>query len=385
MENVVIKATAKDIKNRYTDVEEMMTDVATSTSLDRRGEEKLVFNKDHDETKIMPANLINPYDTNPLIDKKEDNDSQTDEKATSSEVGNKNKKSKKGLIIGLIILLLVVGGATLAWVVSTPTNVKIPNVTNSTLSQAKSKIKDAKLKVGTVHKQQSSTIAEGKVIKTDPTSGTTVRSNSSVDIYVSTGNEDIIKMKDFVGEKIDEAMATLLKDYGIDESQVTQTSVPSDSYPAGTIIKQSPKKGSSFDTKGSEKITFEVSSGKQVEVPDYKPNGQYMTYSQYQAALKAAGFTNITLDPQATTNQQADGYVYSVYPNVGTSVDPTQEIVVTYSVYTAPSSSSTTSESTTTSETSSSTTSSTSSSTTSQPSTDNNNSSKESSTTSSSS
>ena len=242
LENVVIKATAKDIKNRYTDVEEMMTDVATSTSLDRRGEEKLVFNKDHDETKIMPANLINPYDTKPLIDKKEDNDSQTDEKAASSEVGNKNKKSKKGLIIGLIILLLVVGGATLAWVVSTPTNVKIPNVTNSTLSQAKSKIKDAKLKVGTVHKQQSSTIAEGKVIKTDPTSGITVRSNSSVDIYVSTGNEDIIKMKDFVGEKIDEAMATLLKDYGIDESQVTQTSVPSDSYPAGTIIKQSPKK-----------------------------------------------------------------------------------------------------------------------------------------------
>ena len=385
LENVVIKATAKDIKNRYTDVEEMMTDVATSTSLDRRGEEKLVFNKDHDETKIMPANLINPYDTKPLIDKKEDNDSQTDEKAASSEVGNKNKKSKKGLIIGLIILLLVVGGATLAWVVSTPTNVKVPNVTNSTLSQAEIKIKAANLKVGTVHKQQSSTIDEGKVIKTDPDKGSTVRSNSSVDIYISTGNENVIKMKDFIGEKIDEAMATLLKDYGIDESQVTQTSVPSDSYPAGTIIKQSPKKGSSFDTKGSEKITFEVSSGKQVEVPDYKPNGQYMTYSQYQAALKAAGFTNITLDPQATTSQQADGYVYSVYPTVGASVDPTQEIVVTYSVYTAPSSSSTTSESTTTPETSSSTTSSTSSSTTSQPSTDNNNSSKEGSITSSSS
>ena len=329
LENVVIKATAKDIKNRYTDVEEMMTDVATSTSLDRRGEEKLVFNKDHDETKIMPANLINPYDTKPLIDKKEEEDSSTGEKAISLEKGYKTKKPKKGLIIGLIILLLVVGGATLAWVVSTPTNVKVPNVTNSTLSQAEIKIKAANLKVGTVHKQQSSTIDEGKVIKTDPDKGTTVRSNSSVDIYLSTGNEDIIKMKDFVGEKIDEAMATLLKDYGIDESQVTQTSVPSDSYPAGTIIKQSPKKGSSFDTKGSQKITFEVSSGKQVEVPDYKPNGQYMTYSQYQAALKAAGFTNITLDPQATTNQQADGYVYSVYPNVGTSVDPTQEIVVT--------------------------------------------------------
>ena len=359
LENVVIKATAKDIKNRYTNVEEMMTDVATSTSLDRRGEEKLVFNKDHDETKIMPANLINPYDTKPLIDKKEEEDSPTGEKSASLEKGNKTKKSKKGLIIGLIILLLVIGGGALAWVASTPSNVKVPNVTNSTLSQAESKIKAAKLKVGTVHKQQSSTIDEGKVIKTDPDKGTTVRSNSSVDIYVSTGNENIIKMKDFVGEKIDEAMATLLKDYGIDESKVTQTSVPSDSYPAGTIIKQTPKKGSSFDITGSEKITFEVSSGKQVKVPDYKPDGQYMTYSQYQAALKSAGFTNITLDPQATTSQQADGYVYSVYPNVGTSVDPNQEIVVTYSVYTAPSSSSTTSESTTTSETSSSTSSST--------------------------
>lgn len=61
-------------------------------------------------------------------------------------------------------------------------------------------------------------------------------------------------MKDFVGEKIDEAMATLLKDYGIDESQVTQTSVPSDSYPAGTIIKQSPKKVLVLIPKGVKKL-----------------------------------------------------------------------------------------------------------------------------------
>lgn len=108
--------------------------------------------------------------------------------------------------------------------------------------------------MGTVHKQQSTTVAEGKVIKTDPASGATVRSKSSVDIYVSSGNENIIKMKDFVGEKIDDAMATLLKDYGIDESQVIQTSVPSDSYAAGTIIKQTPKKGSSFDVTSGDKI-----------------------------------------------------------------------------------------------------------------------------------
>lgn len=67
MENVVIKATAKDIHNRYANVEEMMTDLATATSLDRKGEPKLTFDKDLDATKALPSKLINPYDTKPLL------------------------------------------------------------------------------------------------------------------------------------------------------------------------------------------------------------------------------------------------------------------------------------------------------------------------------
>lgn len=75
-------------------------------------------------------------------------------------------------------------------------------------------------------------------------------------------------------------------------------------------------------------------------VPDYKPNGQYMAYNNYKAVLEQAGYTNIVLDPQGTTSKQADGYVYSVYPNVGTETDKNKEIVITYSVYKAPESSS---------------------------------------------
>ncbi|WP_282674927.1 Stk1 family PASTA domain-containing Ser/Thr kinase [Lactococcus cremoris] len=368
LENVVIKATAKDINNRYVDVEEMMTDVATSTSLDRRGEEKLVFNKDHDETKIMPANLINPYDTNPLIDKKtDDQEKAQSESSTTENNKNKNKKSKKGLIISLVVLLLVIGGGAFAWAVSTPTNVKVPNVTNNlTLDQAKKKIKAADLKVGTVHKQQSTTVAEGKVIKTNPASGAIVRSKSSVDIYVSSGNENIIKMKDFVGEKIDDAMATLLKDYGIDESQVIQTSVPSDSYAAGTIIKQTPKKGSSFDVTSGDKITFEVSSGKQIAIPSYTNQDA----ESYKAILKQAGFTNVTLN-YIDTPGSPTGWVFGVTPTVGelVSIDTPIVVKVTQAVEQSSSESSVSTSETSTSEStsaSSSTTSSSSSSTTEQ-------------------
>lgn len=364
LENVVIKATAKDINNRYADVEEMMTDVATSTSLDRRGEEKLVFNKDHDETKIMPANLINPYDTKPLIDKKADDQEKAQSESITTE---KNKKSKKGLIISLVVLLLVIGGGALAWAVSTPTNVKVPNVTNNlTLDQAKKKIKAADLKVGTVHKQQSTSVAEGKVIKTDPASGATVRAKSSVDIYVSSGNENIIKMKDYVGEKIDDAMATLLKDYGIDESQVVQTSVPSDSYAVGTIIKQTPKKGSSFDVTSGDKITFEVSSGKQIAIPSYTNQDA----ESYKSILKQAGFTNVTLN-YIDTPGSPTGWVFGVTPSVGelVSIDAPIVVKVTQAVEQSSSESSVSSSETSTSEStsaSSSTTSQNSSSTTEQ-------------------
>ena len=354
LENVVIKATAKDINNRYADVEEMMTDVATSTSLDRRGEEKLVFNKDHD--------------TKPLIDKKtDDQEKAQSESSTTENNKNKNKKSKKGLIISLVVLLLVIGGGAFAWAVSTPTNVKVPNVTNNlTLDQAKKKIKAAGLKVGTVHKQQSTTVAEGKVIKTNPASGAIVRSKSSVDIYVSSGNENIIKMKDFVGEKIDDAMATLLKDYGIDESQVIQTSVPSDSYAAGTIIKQTPKKGSSFDVTSGDKITFEVSSGKQIAIPSYTNQDA----ESYKAILKQAGFTNVTLN-YIDTPGSPTGWVFGVAPTVGelVSIDTPIVVKVTQAVEQSSSESSVSTSETSTSEStsaSSSTTSSSSSSTTEQ-------------------
>lgn len=237
---------------------------------------------------------------------------------------------------------------------------------NLTLDQAKKKIKAADLKVGTVHKQQSTTVAEGKVIKTDPASGATVRSKSSVDIYVSSGNENIIKMKDFVGEKIDDAMATLLKDYGIDESQVIQTSVPSDSYAAGTIIKQTPKKGSSFDVTSGDKITFEVSSGKQIAIPSYTNQDA----ESYKAILKQAGFTNVTLN-YIDTPGSPTGWVFGVTPTVGelVSIDTPIVVKVTQAVEQSSSESSVSTSETSTSEStsaSSSTTSSSSSSTTEQ-------------------
>ncbi|MFC4651309.1 Stk1 family PASTA domain-containing Ser/Thr kinase [Lactococcus nasutitermitis] len=359
LENVVIKATAKDTKNRYPDVTEMMNDLATSTSLDRRGETKIIFKKDNDATRIMPANLINPYDTKPLIDKKDElksDETQAENLSENQDINDKhkktkNKKSKKGLIAALIVILLVVAGSATAWVMLTPHNTKVPDVAGMTVSQAEAKIRDAHLKVGSVEKQGSSTVNTGDVIKTNPDAGTQVRTNSSVDIYESEGNPDEFTLENYVGKKYNDVYQKLLQ-AGVADEQIVENSVSSDA-PKGTIIKQTPGKGKTITLGGDDVITFEVSAGKLVAVPDFS----HQTYTAYKATLEAAGFTNVVLDPvNESSNQSWDGYVWQVNPDVGQEVDPSKQIVVTYSVYVAPAtpqSSSTTESSTTAKESSS--------------------------------
>ena len=373
LENVVIRATAKDVKDRYVDVTQMMNDLATSTSLDRRGEAKLVFKRDNDATRIMPANLINPYDTKPLIDSKIEklperrerdrqehkSDKKPTETAENAETGapadgknsKKVKKSRKGLIALLVILALLVGGGALAWNLMTPQNVNIPEVSGMKLSEAKAEIEKAHLKVGKVIKEESDSVDEGHVVRTDPAQKSQVRKNSAVNIYESTGDANIITLKNYVGRNINTVMSELLSDYGITSDMVTQKQVQSDAYEVGTIIKQEPGSGEKFDIAGNKKLVLEVVATKQIEIPDYKPGGSWMTYQDYEAALKNAGFNldNVTFTARPTTNQQADGYVWSVTPGVGTMADPDATISVLYSQYTAPASTtpSTTSDSST--------------------------------------
>ncbi len=338
LENVVIRATAKNIKDRYADVSEMMSDLATSTSLDRQDEAKLIFKKDTDETKIMPANLINPYDTKPLIDSKAETASAQEVSETEKAASDKStkKKSHKGLIATLIIAVLLIAGGAWAWVALTPQNTTIPNVAGMTVNQAEQEIRNAHLKVGNIEKQQSTTIDSGKVIKTNPDVGTTVRRNSSVDIYESEGNANAMTLENYVGKKYDDVYSMLIA-AGVSSNQIVENEV-SNQAAAGTIVNQKPGKGGTIQLGGTDTITFDVSIGEQAAIPDYKPNGGYLTYQAYQQALNDAGFTNVKLVPQSTSNAQADGYVWSVYPRVGTMTSLTQEVVVTYSKYTVPAS-----------------------------------------------
>lgn len=413
LENVVIRATAKDIKNRYADVEEMMTDLATSTSLDRKGEEKLVFTKDQDETKIMPANLINPYDTKPLIDKASTSErtvyvadegnaevywydknnmpsttvwdkvvTMTEQEALaagkhhanvekipeSAEVAQraagtaqrKPKKSKKKLILALVLAFILIGGGVAAWMASTPNNVKVPNLTNLTENQAKTKLEAAKLGIGTVYHETSKEVAKNKVTRSNPKSGSSVRSGSKVNIYLSEGGNSF-KMKNYVGKDYQDVKDDLMIEHDVAENQIVSKTVES-SQPAGTVVSQTPKSGDYFDLDGDAQIVLEVSEGEQGTMPEFKNR----TYKQVKADLISMGVPeeNIILDEQPNTNYpNGENYVYDSNVAAGDTFNiATQQITLTYlgAYQPASTSSTTTPESTTTQSTPESTTSTTS-------------------------
>lgn len=323
LENVVIKATAKKPEDRYENVAAMMSDLASSTSLDRAGEAKLVFKKDKNETKVMPKNLIDSTDTTPLTKPKEE-----PKVETTPEPEEPKKKSKKGLIAGIIVALLLIAGVAAAWIGLTPNNVNVPNVQNMTVQEAESKIKSAGLEVGNVQQESNSQIAEGRVTRTNPQAGQSARRNSKVTIYKSAGG-NAIKMDNYVGKDYDAAVSALqLK--GVTTGQINQKAVANDA-PQGQILKQTPAAGSYFNLDGSDNITFEVSAGP-AQMPDIQKTASGLsstTAISYYNALQNLGVSssNVTFQDSNTgntvSNSNLDGYyVISANPEPGSQIDP---------------------------------------------------------------
>jgi len=79
-------------------------------------------------------------------------------------------------------------GSSVNLVISSgPQMVTVPNVEELAQDAATGAITGAKLTVGTVTQQTSDTVATGKVISQDPTSGSSVAQGSPVNLVISSG------------------------------------------------------------------------------------------------------------------------------------------------------------------------------------------------------
>ena len=173
LENVVIKATAKKLTDRYQTVSEMYVDLLSSLSYNRRNEPKLVFEDTSKvDTKTLPKISQSTLTAIPKVQPKEESpqSQKPTQKATSKEAVAKPVKKRRFKARYLVLLasfILVL--ASLFWIVSkTPATVEIPNVAGQTVAEAKEKLKKANFEIGEEKTEASDTVEEGRVIRTDP-------------------------------------------------------------------------------------------------------------------------------------------------------------------------------------------------------------------------
>ncbi|MEI2699692.1 MAG: Stk1 family PASTA domain-containing Ser/Thr kinase [Microthrixaceae bacterium] len=131
--------------------------------------------------------------------------------------------------------------------------VLVPDVVGRPLAQAQTQIQAAGLRFAAATEQSSDSVAAGSVISTDPAGGSSVERNSTVNIVVSSGREQVA-VPDVVGQTETNATSALrAQGFAV---RVSPKSVPAGDPGVGRVITQSPDAGSDED-KGST-VTIEV-------------------------------------------------------------------------------------------------------------------------------
>ena len=256
VENIVLKACAKNPKNRYDSVAEMHKDLKLALTEERKNCQRLVYeypeHEDLEETKTLPT-LANITDiSNSAATKKED---VTESLEELIEDKKDNKQVKWTLIIVTIVCLFIALSIAVAALIlvdkSKNKTITLPNISTMTAAEAKKELQKKGIDV-IIEEEPSDTVLEGNVIgyknKTEGVSK--VKKGSTVTIVVSTGEAGVL-VEDYTGKKID-VVEIELQNKGVKVVK-TQKKIDEEEYKddkgkkkevfEGMIVDQSIKKG----------------------------------------------------------------------------------------------------------------------------------------------
>lgn len=303
LENVVLKATAKDPINRYKTTEEMQADLYTSLDANRAQEAKWSPVPILDETRaIEPIEEVVPEAPSVPED-------------VIEEQPTKKKPKRRWWILPLIVLLIVLTAGGYWVYASGRQEVTIPDVSNLSQTAAVEKLTNAGLNVRNTTKEVSSDeVEKGNVVRTDPQIGTEVKKNSRVTLYISTG-KDTVDMQDYTDQTVADAKKALIA-LGFVEANITSTEEYSDEVDSGKIISQTPATDDKV-VPSEAKIAFVVSKGKE---PVTVPNLVGMTSSLAVQSLADIGITSPDITYQYSDQDKGD--VIAQSPNSGQQAIP---------------------------------------------------------------
>ena len=325
LENVVIKATAKKLTDRYQSVSEMYVDLSSSLSYNRRNEPKLVFDDaSKADTKTLPKVPQTTLTSIPKVQPQTDSHQAT--KASPEESAKKSveKLVKKRRFKARYLVLLasfVLVAASLVWILSrTPATVEIPKVAGQTVAEAKETLKKANFEVGDEKTEASETVEEGRVIRTDPDAGSARKEGSKVNLIISSGKQSF-KIGNYIGRKSTDVIAEL-KGKKVPENLIKIEEEESSESEPGVVLKQSLAEGTTYDLSKATSIVLTVAKKvTTVTMPSYIGSSLEFTKNNLIqiVGVKEANIevVEVSTAPEGT----AEGTVVDQSPKLGEKVD----------------------------------------------------------------
>ena len=314
VENIVIKATAKNLNDRYKNASEMLEDL--QTCLSRSDEEKIVFNHDGESDPTIVVNPRQIFDNNEEETKEEVVEERSTRKPKKAPAPKKKLDPK--IIAGIVAGVVVILGLIFYFVFLSPgkTDASVmPDLVGMSQKEAKTLLEDYGVTINEdmVYKELSDTYKKGLITKTDPKEGSSIKKGDVVTITVSKGK--YIVLDNYVGMSYENAKDVLENQYGFTVDEKYEVS----DEEAGTVIGQSLDEGYKQDpTDKSRSITLTVSKGSYVILENYVG----MKYEEAESKLKALGF-NVTKREQSS--DEDSGTVIDQNLASGYKVDPSEK------------------------------------------------------------
>ena len=225
VENIILKAAAKNPRNRYETAREMHEDLVTCLSEEHANDKKITFE--------YPENDIDDSTPTPKVTKKvekpkkENNKTMEDTEDLVKEINTKDMEEEKEnddpveeyfeepkrrntliIILSIFFLLLLITGG-IFWLITTKEvkDVIVPNVVEKTVDEAIEILTKSGFTY-TTEQKNSETIESGKVIKTNPKAGSTRKKGDTITIVESIGG-NYTYLEKYIGKNYTEVKAKL--------------------------------------------------------------------------------------------------------------------------------------------------------------------------------
>lgn len=234
LENVVLKATAKNPFDRYNSVSEMADDLSTALSVRRAEDSRFIAPSLTDETIIADASDFQPNPKDVAEVKAISQNGSKDQQSTKSKKRRNRHPLRKKIAFFFGLLILFIFGIGLAFYLSFPKVVTIPNVTGLTQAQATAVLKKHDLKVGQITRTGDQKIDYKRVVETLPRKKKQVQAGVAVNVVISQGPNSYV-----VDNYIGNSYAKVAKKLRAKGFKVKKRSIQTTQFDRGKIIYQS--------------------------------------------------------------------------------------------------------------------------------------------------